>query len=99
MVNLYKQDGETLYGIKEFILDSIDDLSNLPINIRSGSSALIIPTGEVYFLNGLKQWVPVGGEPVGGNTSNCSCEQLLSQLDSDNDGIVDMAESIVLLDM
>lgn len=60
MVNLYRQDGETLYGIKEFLLDSVDDLSSLPTNIRSGSSALIIPTGELYMLNGDKQWVLLG---------------------------------------
>lgn len=60
MMNLYKQDGETLYGVKEFLLDSVDDLSSLPTNIRSGSSALIISTGDLYMLNGDKQWVLLG---------------------------------------
>ena len=103
MVNLYKQDGEILYGIKEFILDSIDDLSNLPTNIRSGSSALIIPTGEVYFLNGSKTWTAVGSENSNnGSVANCSCEEILSQLDADKDGVVDMAEeamSFIMEDM
>ena len=56
MINLYKQDGETLYGIKEFLLDSVEDLTQLPKNIRCGSSALIIPTGELYILDGKKEW-------------------------------------------
>lgn len=60
MVNLYKQDGETLYGIKEFILDSVDDIPSLPTNIKVGSSALIISTGELYIFNGEKQWVEIG---------------------------------------
>ena len=62
MVNLYRQDGETLYGIKEFLLDSVEDLAKLPTNLRSGSSALIIPTGTLYILNGDKEWVVFGGE-------------------------------------
>ena len=100
MVNLYKQDGETLYGIKEFLLDSADDLSSLPTNIRSGSSALIIPTGEVYFLNGSKKWVAVGSSSSGGNGS--STEEILGQLDMDKDGIIDLSEeagSITMYDM
>lgn len=62
MVNLYRQDGETLYGIKEFLLDSVEDLAKLPTNLRSGSSALIIPTGTLYILNGEKKWVIFGEE-------------------------------------
>lgn len=62
MVNLYRQDGETLYGIKEFLLDSVEDLAKLPTNLRSGSSALIIPTGDLYILNGDKEWIVFGGE-------------------------------------
>ncbi len=93
MINLYKQDGETIYGIKEFLLDSPEDLSNLPTNIRSGSSALIISTGDIYFLNGSKQWVAIGKGASGeGDSSSCSCEEVLGQLDSDGDGIVDFAE-------
>ena len=105
MINLYKQDGETLYGIKEFILDSEDDLSKLPTSIRSGSSALVIPTGAVYFLSGEKKWVAVGGEVTSGggsSASNCECEEFLNQLDADGDGIIDSAEeasSIVMFEL
>ena len=82
-----------------------DDLKDLPTNLRSGSSALIIPTGEVYFLNGVKQWVPVGMQSSNGNggtTTDCSCEDILNQLDADNDGIIDTAEeagSIIMFDI
>lgn len=96
MISLYKQDGEILYGIKEFLLDSAEDLKNLPKNLRSGSSALIIPTGQVYFLNGAKEWVAVGDAEVTPENpsapSNCDCESILNQLDSDKDGVVDRAE-------
>lgn len=62
MFNLYKQDGETLYGIKEFMLDTAADVADLPTNIRPGSTALVIPTSEIYILNGEKQWVLFGSE-------------------------------------
>lgn len=67
MVNLYRQDGETLYGVKEFLLDSVEDLAKLPTNLRSGSSALIIPTGDLYILNGDKKWVVFGEESIENN--------------------------------
>lgn len=108
MINLYRQDGETLYGIKEFLLDSVEDLTQLPKNIRCGSSALIIPTGELYILDGKKEWTLLGGKGPsnnGGSEDNptgCDCEDILNQFDSDNDGIVDYAEqagSFVMYDM
>lgn len=101
MVNLYKQDGETLYGIKEFLLDSADDLSSLPTKIRSGSSALIIPTGELYILNGDKEWKILGGESSGGSTG-VNPDAILSKYDADNNGIIDRAEesdTFIMYDM
>ena len=88
MVSLYKQDGEILYGIKEFFLDSKEDLVDLPTKIRSGSSALVIPTGETYILNGNKEWILLGGEKSSINNPDA----VLSKFDADNDGIIDRAE-------
>ena len=83
MINLYKQDGDTLYGIKEFILDSAEDVANLPTNIpkiRVGSTALVISSGDLYMLNGDGKWVLIGGgsggsgEPGGDSESNTLIE-------------------------
>lgn len=90
MINLYKQDGEYLYGIKDFILDSKDDLLNLPLNIRIGSSALIIPTGETYMLNGERKWVRLGRPS--NSSGDSGSEDILNYLDADGDGIIDQAE-------
>lgn len=63
MINLYRQDGETIYGIKEFILDSVEDVKDLPTTkIRIGSTALVISSGDLYMFNGEGNWVAVGGE-------------------------------------
>lgn len=59
---LYKQDGETLYGVKEYMLESADELKLLPTNIHSGSMAMVIPTSEIYILNSKKNWIPFGTE-------------------------------------
>ena len=89
MITLYKQDGEILYGIKEFLLDSTEDIKNLPRNIHIGSSALIISTGEKYYLNGSRQWQLLG---TTNNPSSCNCEDILRQIDADGNNIVDTVE-------
>lgn len=94
MVNLYKQDGETLYGIKEYIVDSLNDVKDLPKNVKVGSMALIVSTGQVYVFNGEKKWTPIGNSSSGGSSAtDCSCDEILNMIDSDNDGIVDTSET------
>lgn len=97
MVSLYKQDGETLYGIKEFLLDSVEDLTDIPIaKLRPGSSALIIPTGEIYIFSGNKEWQILGGVAAE------NPDTTLSKFDIDNNGIIDRSEksdSFTMYDM
>lgn len=95
MINLYRQDGETLYGIKEFILDSEDDVKDLPTHkkVHVGSTALVIPTGTLYMLNGSHEWVEVGGKgSVNPNPTDCSCEEVLNEIDANGNNIVDTVE-------
>lgn len=87
MVVLYKQDGEIVYGIKEYLLDSSADITELPTNIRSGSTAIVIPTGVKYVLNGSKKWVLMGGQnSSGGGNGN------FNQYDQNSNGVIDQAE-------
>lgn len=98
MVNLYKQDGETLYGIKEYLIDSKEDLKDLPTKtIRIGSTALIIPDGILYILNGHHEWVEFGGSSSGGGGSSSSTEveELLGKIDANKNGIVDGIEMTI----
>lgn len=71
MVHLYKQDGDTVYGIKEYVVDTPADIAALPRDpkkIKIGSTALVISTGDVYMLNGGYQWSLIGGNSSGGDT-------------------------------
>ena len=59
MINLLAANGETAYNVNEYVIDSPDDIKNLPKHCKMGSSALIISTGEVYIKNGLGEWVKI----------------------------------------
>lgn len=97
MITLYRQDGEILYGIKDFLLDSEEDLADLSTHWKTGSSALIIPSGKKYILNGKKEWVLLGGSSS--SSGDSSCNDLLNMIDQDRDGIVDQSEKASTIEM
>lgn len=43
------------FDVKEYIVDSAQDLTNLPINIGWGSTALCIDNGLIYILASNKE--------------------------------------------
>lgn len=51
--------GHTLYNLKEYILDSADDLQDLPVDCPMGSSAFIIATSQTYMINSSGEWVEI----------------------------------------
>ena len=56
MIKLVANDGDKMYGIKEYVCDSPSDLKDLP-PCSMGSTCLIISTSEVYMINSEKEWV------------------------------------------
>lgn len=59
MVSIMSNSGHTGYGIKEFVCDTLDDIENLPIDVKPGSAALVISTGAIYMINSKGEWVEV----------------------------------------
>ena len=59
MVNILSNSGHTGYGIKEFVCDTVDDIQDLPIDVKPGSAAFVISTGTVYMINSQGEWVEV----------------------------------------
>lgn len=59
MIDVLSNSGHVGYGIKEFVCDTPDDIQDLPIDAKVGSSAFIISTGTVYMLNSKGEWVEV----------------------------------------
>lgn len=56
-INIYSNSGHTAYGLKEFVIDSEEDIKNLPLDCPAGSAALCLSTGDVYMLNTKDEWV------------------------------------------
>lgn len=57
MVNILSQNGHTTYGLKEYALDTPEDLKYLPIDgDKPGSTAFIISTCQVFMLNSKGEW-------------------------------------------
>lgn len=59
MINMSSQSGHTTYGLKEYILDTPEDLQDLPITDKAGSTAFIISTSQVYMINSKGEWKEV----------------------------------------
>ena len=75
MIQLVVANGNTAYGIYKFLIDSIEDLKDLPPRAKMGSEAIIISTNETYVKNGNGQWIlklVSGGSGGGGETENAS---------------------------
>lgn len=61
-INIYSNSGHTAYGIKEFIVDKIADIDDLPLDCPPGSAALCLEDGKVYFCS-QDIWAPLGEFP------------------------------------
>lgn len=64
MYTLIAHDGEVVYGIKEYVIEFVEDLNLLP-KCPMGSTALMISTGDVYMKNSSGEWKLLAG----GNSS------------------------------
>lgn len=54
---LVKQGGRSDYNYKEYYLDTLDELSTIPVyECATGSVAYIIATQQVFILNSKKEW-------------------------------------------
>ena len=60
-INDYSSNGHIAYGIKEFVIETKEDLNLLPLNCQLGSAALCLGDGKVYFYSPKqKKWVSLG---------------------------------------
>lgn len=52
-----KINGSFAYDIVEYVVDTFDDISSLPVTAGWGSTCIVISTSEVYIKNSLGEWV------------------------------------------
>ena len=63
--SITSQSGQTTYQVTEYVVNTDSDVATVPTDVASGSSILVIETGQVYMLSvmedGTKQWELLGG--------------------------------------
>jgi len=56
-VNMISSNGQIRYNVDEYVIDTPDDLKNMPRQAAPGSTAICTSTGDVYMKNGTGKWV------------------------------------------
>lgn len=56
MVKMTSTNGQIQYNIDEFVIDTPDDIKDLPRKSAMGSYALCISTGAVYVKDSQGEW-------------------------------------------
>ena len=56
MISIISNSGQIAHGIRNFVLDTQDDVENLPTGIPAGSKAYVIESGVSYILNSKGEW-------------------------------------------
>lgn len=59
MINLYSQNGDVQYNIREYVVDTESEIDNLPKDAAMGSIALVLSTTELFMLDGQGKWVKI----------------------------------------
>lgn len=57
-IKLISHDGNIAYGIKEYVIDTPDDLKTVP-PCAMGSTLFIISTAELYVANSKSEWIKI----------------------------------------
>lgn len=59
MIKAIKINDKQVYDYKEFVVDTLPEISYLPKNVSQGSICFVIETSDVYMLNGQGEWVQI----------------------------------------
>lgn len=70
MYSLYADRNDIAYGVKKFIVDTVNDLQTLPNDAQPGSSVFVIGTSKTYMLGSDGECSEVAGGASGGNWSD-----------------------------
>lgn len=86
LINIHSNGNRTSYGIKHFVLDTIEDIKELDKNkLTPGSTIFIIASSKYYILNGKKQWIEINPYCMGHSSGGAGNDNS----GTENDGIYD----------
>ena len=57
MIKLMSTNGQIQYDHDEYLIDTVEDLQNIPKRVAMGSIALVISTSDVYMKDSSGEWV------------------------------------------
>lgn len=70
MYTLTHQNGKVNYGLKKFIVDSVEDIEKIPtISLLPGSTAFIPKSSKLYIYQDNNTWVEQKSNSSGGGSS------------------------------
>jgi hypothetical protein len=70
MIQIIQEQGKTIYGIYNYIVDTDNELSQIPNYVKSGSTVYSIENGKTFIKNNLGEWV------VWNNNNNINQEMI-----------------------
>lgn len=59
MIQVIKEGGITKAYIKEYVVDTVAEIAELPTNLTMGSSAICLEDKKTYYLSGQGRWVAI----------------------------------------
>ena len=60
MTNIRANSGVLSYGVKDLVMDTVDDLLVQEVaDMSAGSTAFVIATSDKYMLNSNKKWIKI----------------------------------------
>lgn len=57
-IKLTSHDGDVVYGIKEYVVDTPEDIAAVP-PCMMGSTLFVISTADLYVMNGESKWIKI----------------------------------------
>lgn len=68
--NITANDNNIAYGVKKIMVDTKEELKELPFKLEPGSKALDTSTMDLYLLNNHNTWVKIKNLKVSGGSSS-----------------------------
>lgn len=59
MISFLSNNGKEAYGLTTYVVDTKDDIANLPKNETMGSTAFCIADSSVYMIDSEGKWVEI----------------------------------------
>ena len=68
MVKIIENNGRVAYGIKRYMVGTVEDIKNILLtsNVAAGSTVIVTSTGAEYILDNKRHWVKVANSGGGG---------------------------------